>query len=1094
MGHLFDYEGKSALDAVEHSLAQLQQEKTLSLSRFVEISRELQRAFSLGLRDVEKKRLISLLRHLADMPTDVILGSSTGFLDEPAKTASAILDLFLFSFRSDVLVIAALGTNSDFKVYVASFDLLLSRLLNSPIIRSISTILQMLVVFATSNESVLRWHCDSAMIRADSFLGDNLLLKYENLSHIEESSTDPLGVMSGIQGRRDDGFVAGYLRAKWTKESRSTGDVSTTVEAQKGLDYLNLLDSARQDISARFGSLIVQKDSFLGGVAKSLMFGAQDRKLAEQKEIYDLTKLMFDLSVITRSGTYESGRHYLHGYASYLTSWRQCLSGKKAFDGYYKALEDGFDPVITLIHLCSAMEFFNKKEEALQLLRSWVPRLGWFENTSIDNQPHGFGQIYIRLGGDIRQLGFSKDVPEYVEKARKNDEALNAKIDQLRRESSERSEKELESNGILALEELVGQLSTSDVNLALEGRSDVGGKEIKRDPGWFVKRRLDETRLFSKNPPEALERLVTEGLPAVQVATICLRAFEEIERNQVVDWQDGVKKFPSLFRAGGFGTKLVIENYRRRSVQNGRGYFAWLCKNKVLAGKDVERLFAHLNASIEKAGEDNEIAQLGEVLLPLLSPDEGKSIKDLTKAALRRQLGATKALSGKRSLLERLLVIDSGDTEAEKELRVVRLKQKKRMLIGVGIGIGLAAALGVVAWVNAGKTENVTPKADGTETLAKRNSEGTLKNMVPPITATSGAAQGGDVNSKPLDRLPKGEVPASGSVAAGSGEAEGNSGNATATVQPPLGRVSTSHPSGVYEAWWLSVPAGSGRKLDPREVSSSSEMRNHPAVHAFDGTHKTAWNESARGQGEGEWIEAVFSSPQRFRYIRLATGYSAISDKWGDLFVRNAHIKKLKVTFDGGSKKIVDVGEQEREVELRDFDLTASRVRFKILEVYPGADWADLCMSEIELWGEVQAEPASNMAPESTNSLGPGESAMRAYRAQISAYNAKNAEAYFAAYAPTLECFYNKANYDLKEIRGRRTKLVSSSSEHHWTIRELTVLSENPTRVVLRDQSTDVWSTGSLSDDRRLVLVNLNGGWRLTIEVGKTAHRCYPEY
>jgi hypothetical protein len=154
----------------------------------------------------------------------------------------------------------------------------------------------------------------------------------------------------------------------------------------------------------------------------------------------------------------------------------------------------------------------------------------------------------------------------------------------------------------------------------------------------------------------------------------------------------------------------------------------------------------------------------------------------------------------------------------------------------------------------------------------------------------------------------------------------------------------------------LSPPAGATGlvKLEPASVSASSAMRrpgdDHPAQHAFDGDVKTAWNESAPGPGRGEWLEARLDAPRTITRVKMSTGYASISPKFGDLFVANAHVKRLSVLVDGAVVKTIDVGADERWITI-DLEATGQVVRFVADDVYAGAKWQDLCVAEVEIYG-----------------------------------------------------------------------------------------------------------------------------------------------
>jgi len=154
---------------------------------------------------------------------------------------------------------------------------------------------------------------------------------------------------------------------------------------------------------------------------------------------------------------------------------------------------------------------------------------------------------------------------------------------------------------------------------------------------------------------------------------------------------------------------------------------------------------------------------------------------------------------------------------------------------------------------------------------------------------------------------------------------------------------------------------------DSFEASTAfdKQKEKHPAKDAFDGNPATAWCESAPGAGEGEWIEARFSSPRKIREIQLSTGWDYLS-QYGDLFVRNSRFAKVTVTFDGSHAVTREPRPDDRSLVIAGLDVTAKTVRIVAKGVHPGKD-PDLCISEIRILGEPSPTSA---APASEGSFG----------------------------------------------------------------------------------------------------------------------------
>ena len=144
--------------------------------------------------------------------------------------------------------------------------------------------------------------------------------------------------------------------------------------------------------------------------------------------------------------------------------------------------------------------------------------------------------------------------------------------------------------------------------------------------------------------------------------------------------------------------------------------------------------------------------------------------------------------------------------------------------------------------------------------------------------------------------------------------------------------------------------------LTPDSVTASSFYakggERHPPDDAFDGLLKTAWNEGAPGPGQGQWIEAHFNQPRRIRRIEISAGFDYVSPKYGDLFPVNAHLRAVRVLFDGGKAVTRAVPREEREITLDGLDVMASSVRVIAARVWEGTRWQDLAISEINIEGD----------------------------------------------------------------------------------------------------------------------------------------------
>ncbi len=145
------------------------------------------------------------------------------------------------------------------------------------------------------------------------------------------------------------------------------------------------------------------------------------------------------------------------------------------------------------------------------------------------------------------------------------------------------------------------------------------------------------------------------------------------------------------------------------------------------------------------------------------------------------------------------------------------------------------------------------------------------------------------------------------------------------------------------------------RGLAPTSVRASTFIaardRRYPPELAFDGDPATAWNEAAHGHGRGEWIEASFDTLTEFQRVTVSTGWDHVSGHGEDLFLGNAHLRRVKLQVDGHTVARLDVAEDDREVTFEHLHAVGSTVRLVAEAVWPGARWSDLCIAEVAVEG-----------------------------------------------------------------------------------------------------------------------------------------------
>lgn len=132
--------------------------------------------------------------------------------------------------------------------------------------------------------------------------------------------------------------------------------------------------------------------------------------------------------------------------------------------------------------------------------------------------------------------------------------------------------------------------------------------------------------------------------------------------------------------------------------------------------------------------------------------------------------------------------------------------------------------------------------------------------------------------------------------------------------------------------------------------------RTYGANNAADLSYETAWVEGKTGNGIGEWIEYQFpANNPRITNIIVCNGYIRTRQAWEE----NARVKKLEVSVNGKkfttlhlddiyAEQTFDVGEIGwSHEEGTDPGTDPIKIRFTIVDVYPGTKYSDTAISEI---------------------------------------------------------------------------------------------------------------------------------------------------
>jgi hypothetical protein len=140
-----------------------------------------------------------------------------------------------------------------------------------------------------------------------------------------------------------------------------------------------------------------------------------------------------------------------------------------------------------------------------------------------------------------------------------------------------------------------------------------------------------------------------------------------------------------------------------------------------------------------------------------------------------------------------------------------------------------------------------------------------------------------------------------------------------------------------------------GESVVASSYLSSQGSSSYRASNIKDGNHETAWVEGVKGYGIGEWIEFqdIFGEGGIME-IGILNGYVKSDKAWSE----NTRVKRLKVYHNDRPLCILKL---QNNRSLQYFDIYGligytghiSKLRFEILEVYPGTKYQDTVISEI---------------------------------------------------------------------------------------------------------------------------------------------------
>lgn len=144
-----------------------------------------------------------------------------------------------------------------------------------------------------------------------------------------------------------------------------------------------------------------------------------------------------------------------------------------------------------------------------------------------------------------------------------------------------------------------------------------------------------------------------------------------------------------------------------------------------------------------------------------------------------------------------------------------------------------------------------------------------------------------------------------------------------------------------------------------QRVTASSHLKaqgrfNYLPKNAHDFNHESVWAEGVQGQGIGEWLEYEFAGGcPRVTAIKILPGHVKTKAAWE----ANSRPKYIKMYYLGKPICILDLqdvrGMQYFDLEkfgpfgYHDSDKPTWRLRFEIVDVYPGTKYQDTVISEL---------------------------------------------------------------------------------------------------------------------------------------------------
>ncbi len=132
------------------------------------------------------------------------------------------------------------------------------------------------------------------------------------------------------------------------------------------------------------------------------------------------------------------------------------------------------------------------------------------------------------------------------------------------------------------------------------------------------------------------------------------------------------------------------------------------------------------------------------------------------------------------------------------------------------------------------------------------------------------------------------------------------------------------------------------------------------AAQLVDGKLDTSWQPARDGQTQ---VLHLTYAPTRVQTLRIANGFQR-TDLNGDMFVRNRRVARVSVRTSNGHERAFDVPDLRGWTELDLGDpQTSDGLAIEVERVHANAEWEDVAMSELALFGPVPSVTAGAAAP-----------------------------------------------------------------------------------------------------------------------------------